>query len=70
MHQKSDDMKTGVANRAKELMGYEQQQKITMQALDRESAQIGKDHKQVEIIELRTNQLCAERYKNLIDLEE
>ena len=41
-----------------------------MQALDRESAQISKDQKQVEIIELRTNQLCQERYQNLIELEE
>lgn len=40
---KSDDLKTWVANKAKELLGYEQQQKITMQALDRESSQISKE---------------------------
>ena len=40
---KSDDLKTWVANKAKELLGYEQQQKITRQALDRESSQIAKE---------------------------
>ena len=35
--QRADEMKTSVANSAKELQGYDTQQKITMQALDRES---------------------------------
>ena len=40
MHNRISEMKPAVANRAKELVGYENQQKITMQALDRESSQI------------------------------
>lgn len=43
MRLKADEMKTSVGNRAKELVGYEQQQRITMQALDRESSQISKE---------------------------
>ena len=63
-------MRTSVANSVKELQGYEQQQKITMQALDRESSQLSKEQKQVDIIRLRTKQLCQERYLNLVELEE
>lgn len=63
-------MRTSVANSVKELQGYEQQQKITMQALDRESSQLSKEQKQVDIIKLRTKQLCQERYLNLVELEE
>ena len=40
MKAKTDELKTATANRAKELVGYEQQQKITMQALAREASTI------------------------------
>ena len=41
-----------------------------MQALDRESQQIQKEQRQVEVIDLRTKELTKERFKNLIELEE
>ena len=41
-----------------------------MQALDRESSQIQKEQRQVEVIDLRTKELTRERFKNLIELEE
>ena len=55
MRQRTDEHKMVVGQRAKELVGYENQQRITMQALDRESAQIMKEQGQVDIIRLRTN---------------
>ena len=70
MRQKTEEHKMVVGQRAKELVGYENQQRITMQALDRETAQITKEQGQVDIIKLRTNQLCSERYQNLVKLEE
>ena len=59
-----------VGQRAKELVGYENQQRITMQALDREAAQISKEQGQVDMLQLRSGQLASERYENLVKLEE
>ena len=51
MRVKTNELKTSAANRAKELVTYENQQRITLQALDREASQISKEQKSVEIIQ-------------------
>ena len=52
------------------MQGYEQQERITKQALEREGIRINEMQRAVESQKVKTAQLCDKRYNSLLAIED